>query len=58
MPQKALYLENPDEICGRLRLIFQKIGKNTNRFDEYIVVTIYDLIQFNCFTQSQHAEII
>ena len=48
--------KNLDELCDRLRLIFQKMQKciYTKRFDDKIVARIEKLIVFRCITPTQH----
>ena len=52
--------ENPDELCGRLRVRIQEKqgGNDINRFADEIVALIDKLLEKKCVTSTQHKKLL
>ena len=55
-----LLSSDPNELCDRLRLLFQErhAGNNSNIINEEIVVIVDKLLEYKCITKKQHKQIL
>ena len=59
--QEVFFLsENPNDLCNLRRLKFQgkQAGKHNTRFDNEMVAIIDKLLEYKCFTPTQHKKLL
>ena len=53
-------LENPNELCDRLKLLLQEkqAGNNSDMIDQEIIAIVDKLLEYKCISKKQHKQIL